>query len=86
VWRTSGWSAALARTARCVRRLFPHPPAPAATVPACTPGDRTSPRPQANPTILLHLSAILGIPVIDLIDGKTLWQNGTRLKVAGTIF
>ena len=48
VWRTSGWSAALARTPRRARRLCPHPPAPAATVLAYTPGDRTSPAPQAN--------------------------------------
>ena len=32
MWRTSGWSAALARTPRRARRLCPHPPAPAATV------------------------------------------------------
>ena len=48
MWRTSGWSAALARTPRRARRLCPHPPAPAATVLAYTPGDRTSPAPQAS--------------------------------------
>ena len=48
VWRTRGWPAAPARTARRARRLCPHPPAPAATVLAYTPGDRTSPAPQAT--------------------------------------
>ena len=36
------------RSIRSVRRLCPHPPAPAGTALAYTPGDRTSPAPQAT--------------------------------------
>ena len=61
MWRTSGWSAALARTARCVRQLCPHPPAPAATVLAYTPGDRTSPAPQANNRTAVGVSRAVAV-------------------------
>jgi hypothetical protein len=47
VRRTSGWSAALARTLAVRTDCVRPPPAPAATVLAYTPGDRTSPAPQA---------------------------------------
>ena len=52
------WSSAPARTARSVPRLCTHPPAPAGTALAYTPGDRTSSAPQANNRIAVGVSRV----------------------------